>query len=376
MLKKQSNHSFGRRVFIRLVAAPHTSMLAAVDEYGVVYVISHGDYFGDGGNTNEELLPYFQHLGLGMLAGWEVGGSDISCQRVYHKFSGSHDSSFLSTNKKSLSVLHDGENNVYQSIENWNIHGKGRQYTPCLSGFSSGSERTTQTVHEAETKSLLMRRIFLPTYRVNQDDNICFSSFGITRLTREHNANGQNGCQIVHFDLFSESGICDDNCLSKSEMFLPNRRKEALVGDAVGCTFKGCFYLVTETGLSVVLPSVVVSSSFLPIESLAYRQWSTNSGLGYQVKDNLEMKGSKHPCPPWTLEVLDRVLLYESIEEAERLCFENGENSWWFMIFCLCLHGFYQIKNKNISSELFRVFLLDFYYYYFFLFFLVLLGLK
>ncbi|KAL5555832.1 hypothetical protein UlMin_038068 [Ulmus minor] len=290
----------GRRKFNRLIAASHTSLLAAVDEYGIVYMISIGDCFAVGCHTYEKLLTHCQHLGHGMLVGWEVGGSDIGCQRVYSASSGSQDSNNLPMRK-------------------------GKQYNSWLSGFSVTSEKTHGTVHDAESKLHLMRKVFLPSCRVTADDSICFSPFGITHLIRKRDMKAQKGTQIMHFNLYSESATRDDSCLIHgSEVFHLKEREKAFLGDAVGCTFQGCFYLVTGGGLSVVLPSISVSSNFLPIESIGYRQWSIKSGIEYEVKDSLEMRKSKEPCTPWSIEILDRVLLYESIEEADCLCFENG----------------------------------------------------
>lgn len=115
------------------------------------------------------------------------------------------------------------------------------------------------------------------------------------------------------------------SCLNGYEMFFLQGRKEAFVGEAVGCTFGGWFYLVTEGGLSVVLPSISISSNFLP--GLLDIRPIIGRGIGCQVRDTLEINESKQPCPPWKLDVLDRVLLYESPEEADRLCLENGENN-------------------------------------------------
>lgn len=346
--KDKYNKSVGGRVFNRLIVASQASLLAAVDEYGVVFVIPAGHSLVEGGQTYEKLLPDFQDLGLGMLAGWVVGGSDIGCQRVYCDFSGGQNCSLSFKRKGCLSFLDDDGNNALPKIQDQNLHGKGKHYTPSFSGFSAASEITNETPHESELESHPIRRIFLPTFRVNVDDSICFSPFGITRLIRRHNMKGQNRSQIVHFNLHAESAIRDDSCLStEGEMFLLEGRNEVFVGDAVGCAFQGCLYLVTDSGLSLVLPSVSVSSSFLAIESMGYRQWSINSGVGYQVKDNLKMRESKQPCSPWILEVLDRVLLYEGIEEADRLCFENGKNNSWsiisgFYFHNCCLSSFYR----------------------------------
>lgn len=318
----QFGNCCGRRVFSRLMSALHTSLLAVVDEYGVIYVICAGDYLVEECHTNE-LLPHYKRLGLGMLVGWEVGGSDIGCQRMYPGFDGYFNYSTSSMSKGHFPYLNDSGSNPLQKFQEGNIRGKGKQYS-FLSGFSASSE-INQMFHSADVKSHLLRKIFLPMYKFSGDDSICFSPFGITRLRRKHNMKDQKGSQIVHFNLRAELAVCDDSCLNSGcEMFYLQGR-DVFIGDAIGCTFQGCFYLVTEGGLSVVLPSVSVSSNFFPVESIGYRHSSNHSGTGYQLKDNLELKDFKQPWLPWNIEVLDRVLLYGSTEEADHLCRENGK---------------------------------------------------
>ena len=98
------------------------------------------------------------------------------------------------------------------------------------------------------------------------------------------------------------------------------------IGEAVGCTYKGGCYLVTEDGLSVVLPSMSVSSNFFPVEAIGHRQktvstaaTASQAGILFETK---EIK--KQSFLPWKIELLDRLLLYEDSEEADRLCLENG----------------------------------------------------
>lgn len=315
----------GRRIFKRLIAASHTSLIAAVDDFGVIYVISAGDYIPDKYYTNEKLLPHGQHLGLGMLAAWEVGGSDIGHQRVYSNISASQKSIIPSMKNERSSFLDDCGNNVLKQ------EGKG---SSCLSGFSASSKVTDQKCYDSEKKSHLMRKIFLPTYRFSEDDSICFSPLGITRLIKNHNLKDPRGSQIVHLNLHAEPAVHDDNFLNSGcEMVHLQGKEESFIGEAVGCTFQGCFYLVTEGGLSVVLPSVSVSSNFLPVEVIGCRQLCIDSGIGYPVKNAREIKESKQPWSPWNVEILDRVLLYESAEEADRLCLENGKN----LVLCIIL---------------------------------------
>ncbi|KAH9669492.1 Spatacsin C domain-containing protein [Citrus sinensis] len=294
---------FDGRMFKKLIAASHTTLLAVVDEYSVIYVIGGGDDILEKYSTSTKLLAHSSQLGLGMLVGWGAGGSDIGHQRVHSCFSSSHNHGF---------------NQIF--------HGKGRRKDIFLNGFSAASKTNDQTSCDSEAQLHLMRKIFLPTDRYAEDDCICFSSLGITRLAKKHHTKEQNGAKVVHFDLHMSSAVHDDSFLNPGlETFSLKGRKESSVVEAVGCTFQGCFYLVTEGGLSVVLPAISVSPNFLPIETIGYRQACINTGVGSQIKSNLEMEEFKQPWSPWKVEILDRVLLYEGPEEADRLCLENGE---------------------------------------------------
>ncbi|XP_028951098.2 uncharacterized protein [Malus domestica] len=320
----QHGDSSDRRMFKRLIAASHTSLIAVVDDYGVIYVISAGDYIPGMYYENEKLLPHIQQQGLGMLGGWEVGGCDIGHQRVYSNIFGSQNSIIQSMTNDRSSFLDDCGSNV---LRNQELDGKreGKGSSSFLGRFSA-SKLTDQKPYYSEKKPHLMRKIFLPPQKFREYDPICFSPLGITRLVKNRNMMNPKGSHIVHLNLHAEFVVCDDNFLNtRCEMFYLQGREEAFVGEAVGCTFQGCFYLVTESGLSVVLPSVSVSSNFLPLEVIGCGQL-TNSGTGDQVKSTREMKESQQPWSPWNVEILDRVHLYESAEEADRLCLENGWN--------------------------------------------------
>uniref|UniRef100_A0A2N9FSI1 Spatacsin C-terminal domain-containing protein n=1 Tax=Fagus sylvatica TaxID=28930 RepID=A0A2N9FSI1_FAGSY len=319
----QCGEVFSRRMFKRLLVASHTSLLSVVDEYGVIYVVHAGDYMPNDYYTSEKLLPHFQHLGLGLLVGWEVGGSDIGSQRVYPSYFGHLKSNISTTMDGRFPFMNNIGGNVLQKIRDLNLYGKRSHCDSYLSGFSAASKTTDQRFHDSEVPSHIMRKIFLSTYKFNDDDCIYFSPLGITRFIKKHHMKNQKGSQIVHFDLQAELAVRDDSCLSGCEMLYFQGIKEAFIGEAVGCTFQGSFYLVTEGGLSVVLPSISVSSNFLPIETIGYQQPSINTGIRYQVRDILEINESKQPWL-WKLEVLDRVLLYESTEGADCLCLENG----------------------------------------------------
>ncbi|KAK9272515.1 hypothetical protein L1049_002888 [Liquidambar formosana] len=321
----QTSDSSGKRIFRRLIVASYSSLLAVVDEYGVVYVIFAGDYMPDKYYSFEKLFPHYQNLGLGMLVGWEVGGSEIGYQRVFSNLSGFHWLDFSSKRHGSFPSFDKNGNSVLQKIQDQSIQGKRGQYDLYMSGFSAASQIIDRSILSSKSPSYHMRKMFLPTERFNEDDFICFSPLGITRLIRKQHIKGKKSFQIVHSHLHVGSAVHDDKCLNSGcEMFNLQGGEETSVGEAVGCTFQGCFYLVTQGGLSVVLPSVSVSSNFLPIESIGYRHSSVSTGIGHQAGNSLEMKESNQLWSPWKIEVLDKVLLYEGPEEADHLCLENG----------------------------------------------------
>lgn len=341
----QHGGCLGRRMFKRVIVASYTSLLAVVDEYGVIYVVHVGDHILEKYNISVKLLPHFQHLGLGMLVGWKAGGCDIGHQWVHSNSSSSccHRLDISSERNNNVSLSDSIRNALLHEWQHQNVHRNGGQCDLCLSGFSVTSKMICQSFHDSDLQYHLVRNIFLPTDRFGADDCIFFSPLGITRLTKNHNIERQESAQIVHLDLHTDSAIHDDSCLNcGSEMFYLPGRKETSVGKAVGCTFQGCLYLVTEDGLSVVLPAVSVPSNFLPVETIGYRQSCMKTGVGCQERSNLEMRETKQPWSPWKVEILDRVILYEGPEEADRLCVENGENN--YSAFCVEYLGFDVLK--------------------------------
>ncbi|XP_071689848.1 uncharacterized protein [Rutidosis leptorrhynchoides] len=288
-LKKVSDQTgdfVGKSMFKTLLVASNTSLLAAVDDSGIVYVIRASDHVPNINNSIEKSLPQFQQIKYRTMVGWDVGGADISHQR-------------LNDNLKGRSIFSD----IMESDES------------VVTGFSASSKVVGNKINGSEPSPYALRSIFLPTNKYRTDDIICLSSFGITRLSRRYGTTSSRPSQIIHFNLHVDSGMNDDDKGS-------NGGQELNIGDAVGCVFHGCLYLVTADGLSVVLPSISVASGCISVEALGYRQISSCSTN--QSVNLIETKGLKQPWPTWKLEVLDRVLLYEGHEEAEHICLENG----------------------------------------------------
>ncbi|KAF5960350.1 hypothetical protein HYC85_001559 [Camellia sinensis] len=312
----QTGGLFGKRMFKRLLIASHTSVLAVIDEYGVIYVIPAGDYMPTKYHSFEKQLPHFQHLGHGILVGWEIGGADISHQRAFSNISGSHKANMSSLRIESSSFRDYVNSTELPGIQDSYQKKKRVPSESYMSGFSAASLIIDNKFSSDELPSCLVREIFLPTEKFNQDEHVYFSPFGVTRLIKKHRKEKRD-CQIVHSHLYVDSAVNDDRCINIQGW-------EAFVGEAVGCTFQGCLYLVTEGGVSVVLPSVSVSSNFLPVEAIGHLQSSISMGAGHQFVNLFGVNVLKQPWSPWKVEILDRALLYEGPKEADQLCFENG----------------------------------------------------
>ncbi|XP_023518582.1 uncharacterized protein LOC111782046 isoform X2 [Cucurbita pepo subsp. pepo] len=310
-----------RRKFRRLLSDSHSSRFAVIDASGVIYVVSAIEHMLEHCHGYENLFPHSHDFELGRsLVSWEVGGYDIGCQRNYSESLGNHSCRDFSKKNEGASHWGNTKSNVLQNIKDSKVYrGRGDKCS-CLT--ASASLLKDQKSEGGELQSCTMRKMFLSTWKTNEDDCFGFSPMGLTQYIKRCNMSGQNISQVVHFDLHLKSEVHDDSCL-KSQMIFVDGRKKDIVGEAVGCTSQGSLYLVTNNGLSVVLPSVTIPSNSLPSEYVARSQPDIILGTANQVKD-LELKESKCPWSPWQVEVLDRVLLYESIDEADRLCSENG----------------------------------------------------
>ncbi|KAI5384322.1 uncharacterized protein LOC127105709 isoform X1 [Lathyrus oleraceus] len=325
-LNDQHRDSF-RRSFKKLVVASHTYFLAAVDACGVIYVISLSEYVTDKNYISEKLLPHSQQFGLGMLVGWGAGGSDIDCQAVFSNFAGYFQSNDLNIINGSVSYPDKAvEGDVIEKIDGYTSEEKSNLFGPNSSGFSSASKATND--HKfigSGVKSPVMRKTFLPNFKLCEDDSISFSPMGITILSKMKNVKNQKGSKLVHFNLQVNLDVHDDNILDSAyDIYHFNGKEEVVIGEVVGCTFQGYFYIVREDGLSVYVPSVSLLSSFLPVEYIGYRQPSTNRGISVLIKDSVEVREPTKRFSPWKIEILDRVLVYEGIEEADQLCSKNG----------------------------------------------------
>lgn len=305
----------GKRRFRSLVIVSHSSLIGAIDEFGAVYVMNVDDHI-----LGKPTKPYLQQFSHGVLAGWRVGGTEIGCQRGLSDISWVQDT--LPRTSRGFFSTVDPQSNNMQSIQENDLKNQRGPFKFYVSGLSSVTQvKNQQKFLGSELPSHFMRKFFLPTDRTNEDEVICFSPFGITRLLRKYSYQKKRKYQLVHSSLLMDFTV-------KDNQDYPVRGWEAPIREAIGCTFQGCLYLVTEDGLSVVLPAISVLSSFLPVDAIGYRQLSSTTGAKYEADNLLGIDLTGKPWSPWKVEVLDRVLLYEGAEMADQLCLENGNTPW------------------------------------------------
>lgn len=312
------------RAFRKLMVISHSFLLAVIDEHGVIYVIWAAEFVSDKCDILTNMVHSYKYSDCGMLAGWKVAGHEIGCQKMLSVLSPSQGSYFskLGSSNKEDTRLTKFRRRCHHTV------GKESQLYTDSSGFSTSQMNGWKiSKPQSEIKSAPLRKVFLPLEKNYNGDSICFSSFGITRLIRSSSLKQQNFCKIVHTSLHVVSPVLDDTDLDKCGLFKYCSSVEGIniSGESIGFSFQGCLYLVTRDGLSVILPSVSVSSSVLPAACVRYWQPNTSTGSESQIKSLLATDEFKEIGRPWQIEVLDRTLLYEGPDEAERIFLENGE---------------------------------------------------
>lgn len=297
-----------KQSFRRLIVAPYSCLFTVVDECGVLYIICANDHVPDKYVMTDNILQYQK---LGILAPWVVGHSNISQQKA-----------FLTSSVSEKSFIRDefgssGPQHV-QHIQRIN------QDDFTLSSFSAISQQTIQSGSDSRS-SQHIRKLFIPFATNGVTDIICYSSFGVTRLVRRNSTKHARNC-IVHTNLYIESNFSDDNCLNRVNKTFDLQNEEKVVDEeAVGCVFQGCLYLVTRSAVSLVLPSVSLSSNFHTMGSMSYQLTKTSEADALNLQISLIHDNSKHLGLPWQVAIIDRILLYEGPDEADRLCLENGK---------------------------------------------------
>ncbi|XP_040259462.1 uncharacterized protein [Aegilops tauschii subsp. strangulata] len=313
------------RMFKRLVLAPHSPLVAAVDEAGVVYVFYADDILNFKANAHEKFdQPSINHYGNNFAA-WETAGHEIGSQ------------TFCSHQPIRQGSLNP-DKMVYDFSDRDNAGvvraRKRRKYCKCNenqvdswpSGFSTTSQmKDVVTYPSTMADSAHVRRVVLPPCR-SQENVISLSPFGLTRIFRSCNAEGNKHVKIIHTKLLMASCSLDERDIDAGflDRSLPYQKDFSFAGESAVCSFQGYLYLVSQDNLSVVLPSVSVSSFSSRIDATQFWQPGFSGGSACNALNLLSVNRLRTRLEAWQIEVLDKALLYEGPSLADRLCWENG----------------------------------------------------
>uniref|UniRef100_A0ACD5VW80 Uncharacterized protein n=1 Tax=Avena sativa TaxID=4498 RepID=A0ACD5VW80_AVESA len=313
------------RMFKRLVLAPYSLLVAAVDEVGVVYVFYADDILKFKANAHENIgQPHMNHY-RDNCAAWETAGRGIGSLTFCSHQSSQHGSL---TPDKLVSDFSERENIGVVRAR------KRRKYCEChenqVDSWPSGFSTTSQikdgvTYPYTMAASSPMRRVVLPPHRL-QEDILSLSPFGLTRIFKGCNADGNKHVTIVHTKLLMTSCLLDERDINDG--FLDRRlsfqKDFSVAGESAVCSFQGYLYLISQDSLSVVLPSVSTSSFSSCINGIQFWQPGFSGGNACNALNLTSVNRPKTRWKNWQIEILDRALLYEGPTLADRLCWENG----------------------------------------------------
>lgn len=332
------------RMFKRLVLAPHSPLVAAIDEVGVVCVFYADDILNFKANAHEKFdQPSINHYGDNFAA-WETAGHEIGSQ------------TFCSHQPIRQGSLNP-DKMVYDFSDRDNAGvvraRKRRKYCKCNenqvdswpSGFSTTSQMNDVVTYPSTmAASAHVRRVVLPPCR-SQEDVISLSPFGLTRIFRSCNAEGNKHVKIIHTKLLMASCSLDERDIDAGflDRSLPFQKDFSFAGESAVCSFQGYLYLISQDSLSVVLPSVSVSSFSSRIDATQFWQPGFSGGSACNALNLLSVNRLRTRLEAWQIEVLDKALLYEGPSLADRLCWENGALSfsspclYFFILFVVLL---------------------------------------
>ncbi|KAJ1264321.1 hypothetical protein BS78_09G254700 [Paspalum vaginatum] len=311
------------RMFKRLVLASYSHILAVVDEVGVVYMFYADDILNFKANVHENFDLFVMDRFGDCFSAWEAAGHDIGSRsfctnqsiqqgslhpaKLVPEFSGKTDAGIRPRKRRKRRC---NENEVDSGRSGFVTTGQMKVGVPCPSSVNSSSS---------------LRRILLPPCR-SQQEVISLSPLGLMRISKGSIADGNGHVKIFHSELFMYSSILVERDINAGfvDKRLPFKKHYAFAGDSIVCSCQGYLYLITQCGLSVVLPPVSISSFSSHGDAIKFWQPGFAGGGTCDALNLLSVDRSETIWKSWQIEVLDRALLYEGPALADRLCRENG----------------------------------------------------
>ncbi|XP_024371913.1 uncharacterized protein [Physcomitrium patens] len=305
--------------FYQLTATADCLLLAVCDAKGIVSLVSTDDYFaseafissGTRGNRGAECYD------LKPLSGYEVAGSDIGGVK--------YESAVANRNWINLSF--EGGN----SCATTSTKRGGRTSLPSF-GINNSSNcplgasgfTTKDRVHQYQIRGVgfahslqLLRKLFVPNRPSSGFLGMALNPYSITCAS----ANTSEGFILLQNGLYVGHRQLDEAELNDSEGFSRTVSKSS-IGNVLTFSFQGCLYIVSQTGLHVVLPPLASRQ-----RQLSGSKWYNEVGrkdVSSKWDCLLPFESRKLVTRQWQTEVLDRCIIFNSLKETEQLCLENG----------------------------------------------------
>lgn len=318
-----SLENFVGRRFKQLVLASYSHILAVVDELGVVYMFYTDDILNFKANAHENFDLFVMDRFGDCFSAWEAAGHDIGslsfCTNKSIQRCSLNPAKLVPefSRKKDFDIVRPRKRRKCRCNEN--------EVDSCPSGFrTTGQMKVGVPYPGTVNSSSSLRRILLPPCR-SQQESISLSPLGLMRIFKGSMADENEHVKIFHSELLMHSSFFVERDINVG---LEDRRlpfkDSAFVGDSVVCSFQGYLYLITQYGLSVVLPPVSVSPFSSHGDDVKFWLPGFTGGGTCSALNLLSADRSEISWKTWQIEVLDRALLYEGPALADRLCRENG----------------------------------------------------
>lgn len=300
--------------FTQMVVSADCLFIAAMDTLGLVYLVST-----DGSLLGSSLCEGSKAVSLpsSCLSSWAVGAIDI----------GSHLPMSLLRDQPQSNVSLKEEFGTATRTSHGSFEGN---LSNCSSGFSSKSNLARFGVRHVRFRRnhcQPLRRIFLPMEYTSPDSTLCLNPFGITQVVqmKEETQYGRVILRMLHLP----GEVCDDGSLEASSKpsFLQGPQLDyKQTGPLISFCLQGYLHFVSEQGLYVVLPPLSLRRCQWKGGSQG-RWWFTGAKNECFPGDFMSMMGankSRAMFRHWQIEVLDKALIYDGLDEAEHLAAENG----------------------------------------------------
>lgn len=284
-------------VFRRLVVSSSSKLIAVVDQYGTVYVLYMSEHLPKC-NISSVPIPSCHDYFSGIQSGWEVPGYDVGNQKALVG------SSMLEATYTLRSKATMGG---YRKKTEHNAGALGN-------GFHC-------SCHHGRCTCTPLRRVLLPTEGCTGYDPISVSAFGVTQFVTC--ANKFEGSKVVHTCLHVSSVLDERDLGVGHSSLLYGIRESSFSGKVIACCFQECMYLVSQDGLFVVLPLLLLSPNVFPTKTRSGFK-SESAHRHYDLEYSLSMEKSNSFWTPWQVEIIDRAILYEGPEQADSICLKNG----------------------------------------------------